>query len=153
MLIEFFPNKQTPPRQGGWWINGVKLVPSRQSLSDKDYKAIKDSETFNEFLAQGIIVVGDESPVVNIPKEEVSENVVKEVIAPEPTPPLTTSRLSNPKISKSWENLTQAEALSLVSSANNRELLDQYKDDETATKQRKAVYNAIANKLNELEES
>jgi hypothetical protein len=155
MLIEFFPDKQTPPRKGGWWINGVKLIPSRQNLNDNDYKAIKDTETFKEFLAQGIIVVGDESPIVETPKEEVKQSVVKEVITPEPTPSpvVTPPKPSKPKIDKKWEDLTQAEAISLVSSADNFELLDQYKEDETATKQRKAVYDAIANKVKALEQS
>lgn len=159
MLIEFFPAKQTPPRQGGWWINGIKINPFLQDLSKKDYDTIKDSEIFISFVKEGIIVLPKSKEFVVEPSTELPEvlppSPVPEII-PEPT--LESPSLPSPEPIEETVTeikiggLSHSEALSQVKKSNSLPQLDNFKDDEMMTKQRKAILDAINNKIKELNE-
>ena len=86
-IIEFFPEKQTPPRYGGWWINGVRFVAGLNTLTSKVYTQMKKTEAFNDMIACGAFaVVKPDAPVAVIPEQPVETpidtptDVVTEVI-------------------------------------------------------------------------
>lgn len=147
MKFEYLPQKlnlQHPFR----YINGVQIYKGINDLPYHLNKILQESVGFQELIEKGAVVY--------FKKEEVITDDKKEVVTPIAPTFIDTSKpelliKNEPVVNGKISNLSQSEAIAIVNQASSINVLNQYKVEETGTKQRKAIYDAIDNKLKELE--
>lgn len=136
------------------YINGVRIINGRNTISDRDFALLKENDTFLKLIEETAITLIDEK--AKTPK------VVKETFTPppipEPTPepenittepePVAELKVVSPE---EFTKLNYKEAIALVESLSDKETLLAYQVAEQGSGVRIKVLKAIELKLNSLE--
>lgn len=150
MILDYQPTKvglKHPFR----YINGVKIIKGRNTISDRDYSLLKENDTFIKLI--------DESAIVFIEEKAKTPTKVKEkVVTPQPTPepeqittepkPVVELKVVSPE---EFTKLNYKEAIALVESLEDKDTLLAYQVAEQGSGVRIKVLKAIELKLNSLE--
>ena len=142
------------------YINGVKIIKGRNTISDRDYSLLKANDTFLKLIEESAIVFIEEKAKTptKVKKEKV---VVSEPIPePDPTPEpenITTEPEVAPEVKpeavtpEEFTKLNYKDAIALVESVDDKDTLLAYQVAEQGSGVRIKVLKAIELKLGTLE--
>lgn len=100
MKLYFYPQQQTPPRDGPYGLDGVMLQPGRNELSEIEYRKVSRHPAFPGLVTAGIVTYG----------ESLTE-------APEAKPPSASEPVQSPTV-------TDADLLLFFNASEKSELTD-----------------------------
>lgn len=138
------------------YINGVKIINGRNTISDRDFALLKNNDTFLKLVDESAITILDKKTKATTKVKE--EKVIPPT--PEPTPEpeiITTEPEVSPEVKieavtpEEFTKLNYKEAIALVESIADRDTLLAYQVAEQGSGVRIKVLKAIELKLGTME--